>query len=132
MILDCDSSRICPWFVEFRIALVDADPFTRQNQHKHFNGLLNQRVEASDPTESRTRIRYAHTREVDTFHSLGENRKARVTRDQANGQVQRIVEKTRVADMNITSPKRLFDWRISVSLENQGSASRFSLDRLEG
>ena len=29
----------------------------------------------------------------------------------------RAVEKIRVADMNVYSPKRLFDWRVSVSLE---------------
>ena len=45
-----------------------------------------------------------------------------MTRDQKTGQVKRVVEKTRVADMNITSPKRFFDWRISVSLENEGES----------
>lgn len=44
-----------------------------------------------------------------------------MTRDQKNPEkVLRVVEKTRIADMNIFSPKRLFDWRISVSMEMPG------------
>ena len=92
-----------------------------QRQHKHFNTLLNRRVEASASSSyTGSPIRYAHTREVDSFHPLTSNRKVRVTRNQKTGMVERVVEKTRVADMNIMSPKRCFDWRISVSLENQG------------
>ncbi|POY72214.1 hypothetical protein BMF94_4720 [Rhodotorula taiwanensis] len=93
-----------------------------QSQHAHFNQLLNMRVEeAAQPSYPHARIRYTHTRELDTFHSVpapaGGTRKVRVTRDQKDPTKVKAVEKVRVADMNIFSPKRLFDWRISVSLE---------------
>ncbi|ORY61043.1 CYTH-like domain-containing protein [Leucosporidium creatinivorum] len=95
------------------------------NQHKSFNHLLNSRVEeAAHPEYKDAVVRYMHTREVDSFHDVpsptgsGPKRKVRVTRDQKDpSKVLRVVEKTRIADMNIFSPKRLFDWRISVSVE---------------
>lgn len=98
-----------------------------ESQHAHFNHLLNLRVEESaDPNYPHARLRYTHTRELDSFHQVpasspegGPARKVRVTRDQKDPTTKvRAVEKIRVADMNILSPKRLFDWRISVSLEN--------------
>lgn len=95
-----------------------------ENQHAHFNQLLNMRVEESaDPSYPHARLRYTHTRELDSFHQVptpgggGPPRKVRVTRDQKDPTKVRAVEKIRVADMNIYSPKRLFDWRVSVSLE---------------
>ncbi|GAA6033572.1 hypothetical protein JCM8097_001461 [Rhodosporidiobolus ruineniae] len=91
------------------------------NQHKAFNRLLNSRVEESAaPTYPYATVRYAHTRELDTFHEVPPGRrKVRVTRDQKDKtKPASAVEKVRVADMNIFSPKRLFDWRLSVSLEN--------------
>ncbi|GAA5884298.1 hypothetical protein JCM6882_002217 [Rhodosporidiobolus microsporus] len=93
------------------------------NQHKSFNRLLNSRVEeTASPSYPSAIVRYAHTREVDTFHELpqpgGPRRKVRVTRDQKGVKQPHAVEKVRVADMNVFSPKRRFDWRVSVSLEN--------------
>lgn len=104
-----------------------------QNQHKAFNQLLNSRVEESaHPSYAFAPVRYSHTRELDTFHEIpamqGQpKRKVRVTRDQKDKSKPPIaVEKVRVADMNIFSPKRLFDWRVSVSLEMPGA---FALPR---
>lgn len=98
-----------------------------ERQHKAFNQLLNKRVEeAANPSYPFAPVRYAHTREVDSFHEMntagqGGKRKVRVTRDQKDpNKVLRVVEKTRIADMNIFSPKRLFDWRVSVSVEMPG------------
>ncbi|GAA5997455.1 mRNA triphosphatase [Rhodotorula paludigena] len=95
-----------------------------QNQHKAFNLLLNSRVEESaHPSYPAAPVRYAHTRELDTFHDVtlpgggGGRRKVRVTRDQKDKSRVSAVEKVRVADMNVFSPKRRFDWRVSVSLE---------------
>ncbi|KAG0660224.1 hypothetical protein C6P46_004678 [Rhodotorula mucilaginosa] len=98
-----------------------------ESQHAHFNHLLNLRVEESaDPSYPHARLRYTHTRELDSFHQVpspdggGPARKVRVTRDQKDPTTTtkvRAVEKIRVADMNVYSPKRLFDWRVSVSLE---------------
>ncbi|GAA5838057.1 hypothetical protein JCM5353_003382 [Sporobolomyces roseus] len=96
-----------------------------QSQHKSFNQLLNARVvETSHPSYSHSRIAYSHTHELDTFHQLPgpEKRKIRVTRDEKKKDQStsswKAVEKVRVADMNVYSPKRLFDWRVSISLEN--------------
>ena len=92
-----------------------------QNQHKSYNLLLNSRVEASAlPTYANAPIRYAHTRETDAFHDIGSGKKVRVTKD-GKGGVVAVVEKHRVADMNIYSPKRRFDWRVSVNVEVPGS-----------
>lgn len=102
-----------------------AHPLT-QNQHKSFNRLLNSRVEeTAQPSYPHAVVRYAHTREADTFHEVSipgqPRRKVRVTRDQKDRNKVKAVEKVRVADMNIYSPKRAFDWRVSVSLENPGA-----------
>lgn len=100
-----------------------------QNQHKAFNMLLNSRVEeAAQPSYPSARVRYAHTRELDTFHDVPpaprqSRRKVRVTRDQKDRNKVSAVEKVRVADMNVFSPKRRFDWRVSVSLEMPGECS---------
>ncbi|GAA5943634.1 mRNA triphosphatase [Sporobolomyces koalae] len=91
-------------------------------QHKAFNQLLNARVvETSHPQYPHARIAYSHTHELDTFHHLvAEKRKIRVTRDEKKRDPNswKAVEKVRVADMNVFSPKRWFDWRVSISLEN--------------
>ena len=78
------------------------------------------------------KINYSHPRERDSFFSIptysaGEReRKVRVTRKLVKdaggkytqeGQVSAVVEKVRIANMDVRSPKRLFDWRISVNLE---------------
>ncbi|GAA6017383.1 hypothetical protein JCM10207_005616 [Rhodosporidiobolus poonsookiae] len=92
------------------------------NQHKSFNRLLNSRVEeTASPQYPSAPVRYAHTRELDTFHELsvsGVRRKIRVTKDAKGRAPPKAVEKVRVADMNVYSPKRMFDWRVSVSLES--------------
>lgn len=55
----------------------------------------------------------------------------RVTRDEKTGAVLECVRKIRLADLNIYSPKRAADWRISVNLEVPGAClclrSRFAL-----
>ncbi|SCZ89961.1 BZ3500_MvSof-1268-A1-R1_Chr1-3g01691 [Microbotryum saponariae] len=95
------------------------------NQHKSYNVLLNSRVEESASEGCLTSpVRYVHTRETDSFHNSphGGGGKVRVTTQGKGpeGKVLRVVEKTRLADMNIASPKRCFDWRISVSTELPG------------
>lgn len=115
------------------------------SQHKTFNQLLNARVvETSHPTYPHHRIAYSHTHELDTFHHTPDKRKVRVTRNVdpkkpsssagppvgangfgGGGKDWKAVEKVRVADMNVFSPKRWFDWRVSISLENPGQFSFF-------
>ncbi|KAJ2957954.1 hypothetical protein NQZ79_g6418 [Umbelopsis isabellina] len=54
------------------------------------------------------------------FYKLPYGRKIRVTTDQQTGEIvpNGVLEKTRVADINIYSPNQAFDYRISVSLES--------------
>jgi len=92
-------------------------------------------TEAQAPGYTGAPIRYLHTREIDAFYNSQQTTaggavgktKVRVTRDQATGQVKNdpkaSVRKSRIADMNIYSPKRGFDFRISVSVEEPGRQS---------
>lgn len=43
-----------------------------------------------------------------------------MTRDEKTGEVVECVRKVRLSDLNIYSPKRAADWRISVNLEIPG------------
>lgn len=82
---------------------------------------------------------YKHTRETDTFYELTQagalalppsiasglninprhanKSKVRITTDQKTGRVLAKIIKVRVADIDIYSPKTLFDWRVSVNVE---------------
>jgi len=64
------------------------------------------------------RISYQHTRETDRFYNVN-GAKIRVTTDQKTGDVLdgRIVEKKRIADLNIYSPNTLLDYRITINVE---------------
>lgn len=59
----------------------------------------------------------------------GGRQKIRVTRDERTGQVKAggkaCIRKSRVADMNVFSPKRSFDFRISISVEQSGELAHF-------
>ncbi|KAI9243460.1 CYTH-like domain-containing protein [Sporodiniella umbellata] len=90
-------------------------------QHRHFNKMLNDMVNKTQNKEYRgERIQYKHTNEVDRFYSVPNSySKWRVTTD-ASGKVvpNGIVEKERVADLNIHSPNQPLDFRISVNIEH--------------
>jgi len=89
-------------------------------QHAHFNQLLNTLVSNSASSSHRgSQVHYAHTKLIDSFHPPHSNSrdKIRVTTDEKTGKVKESVVKTRVADLNIYSPKRKVDWRISVNVE---------------
>ncbi|KAG0165118.1 mRNA-capping enzyme subunit beta [Apophysomyces sp. BC1034] len=95
----------------------DADMPLRQ--HQHFNKLLNEQVNRTQARDYKgDRIKYKHTKEVDHFYQVG-NAKYRVTTDQKTGQIvpNGIIEKVRVANLNIHSPMRSLDYRISVNIE---------------
>lgn len=90
-------------------------------------------TEASQPGYSGAPIRYLHTKEIDSFYhstrsiagGAAGKTKVRVTRDQITNQIKQndpsvSVMKSRIADMNVYSPKRGFDFRISVSVEEPG------------
>ncbi|KAI0726249.1 mRNA triphosphatase CET1 [Fomitopsis betulina] len=86
-------------------------------QHKHFNELLNGLKIAPPPTAT-SGISYTHLRLIDSFYQSPDSRdKIRVTRDEKTGKVEQCVRKVRLGDLDIFSPKRAADWRISVNLE---------------
>ncbi|KIK69686.1 hypothetical protein GYMLUDRAFT_212451 [Collybiopsis luxurians FD-317 M1] len=91
------------------------------SQHKHFNTLLNNlKTRSSQPGyESGSSLNYSHLYLVDSFHPSGTNEreKIRVTRDEKTDSVVEVMKKIRLGDLNIYSPKRCADWRVSVNLE---------------
>lgn len=95
-------------------------------QHKHFNELLNG-LKVTPPPSATSSISYTHLRLIDSFYQSPDSRdKIRVTRDEKTGKVEQCVRKVRLGDLDIYSPKRAADWRISVNLEIPGT--QYSLD----
>ncbi|KAJ8661589.1 hypothetical protein O0I10_002857 [Lichtheimia ornata] len=91
-------------------------------QHKHFNEMLNALVTKSNARGYRgERIHYKHTYETDRFYHPNNNARTkwRVTTNQQTGQLVEngIIEKIRVADLNIHAPTQPLDYRISINLE---------------
>jgi len=92
-----------------------------KHQHKHFNQLLNGLKTA--PSQSSTPLDYHHLYLVDSFYQAdgNEREKVRVTRNEKTNQVVECVRKVRLGDLNIYSPKRAADWRVSVNVELPGA-----------
>ncbi|KAI4134389.1 MAG: hypothetical protein LQ347_001566 [Umbilicaria vellea] len=116
-----------------------------ESQHRTLNGFLNKALLSSQPTKTtptsavppkpRIPMSYVHTRECDasyelkssSYHTLPPSVRAlinqrhrprvRITTDQKSGRELAKIIKMRVADIEIYSPRTLFDWRVSVSLE---------------
>jgi hypothetical protein len=71
---------------------------------------------------------YAHLYLMDSFYPSpdGPDRdKIRVTRDEKTGTVVECMRKIRLGDLNVYSPKREADWRVSVNLEVPGEFPSF-------
>lgn len=95
-------------------------------QHKHFNSLLNKLEQSSRQNSHPTSpLKYTHTFLVDTFYppDSSDGNKIRVTRDEKTGEVKACIKKIRLGNMDIFSPKRSVDWRLSVNLEVPGKLS---------
>ncbi|KAF9925631.1 mRNA-capping enzyme subunit beta [Linnemannia zychae] len=90
-------------------------------QHAHFNTCLNKVHEMSQQSESK--VEYKHTYEIDQFYTSQGN-KTRVTLDQKTRKIlpNGIIKKERIADLDIFSPRRPFDYRISVNVEEPAPA----------
>lgn len=93
-----------------------------QSQHASYNRLLNSLVSRSgEASYTGAKISYLRRKEVDYFHPTSTGR-VRVTRDadtlaiKPNG----VIQKQRLADLNIYCPHRRFDYRISINVENTG------------
>ena len=91
-----------------------------QKQHQHFNKLLNDlKIKQAD-----LHIDYEHLHLIDNFFEPDRGReKIRVTRDEKSGDVRACMRKVRLGDLNIYSPKRHVDWRVSVNVEIPGTSS---------
>ncbi|KIK08018.1 hypothetical protein K443DRAFT_672901 [Laccaria amethystina LaAM-08-1] len=90
------------------------------HQHKHFNSLLNNlKTTSAQPSHPASPLGYSHLYLVDSFYPSDSNdrEKIRVTRDEKTGTVIECMRKIRLGDLNIYSPKRAADWRVSVNLE---------------
>ncbi|KAM0790538.1 hypothetical protein ACM66B_003407 [Microbotryomycetes sp. NB124-2] len=92
-------------------------------QFDHYHHLLNEVVhESESPSNTGAKMRYSHRKEVDSFHESdvehpSHQRRVRVTKDYQTNKVLNVIRKVRVADMAVYSPKRQFDWRLSVNVE---------------
>ncbi|GLB38204.1 putative mRNA triphosphatase CET1 [Lyophyllum shimeji] len=91
-------------------------------QHKHYNTLLNNLMNtSSQPSYPSSPLSYSHLKLVDSFYPASDSPhdrdKVRVTRDEKTGTVTECMRKIRLGDLNIYSPRRAADWRVSVSLE---------------
>ncbi|KAG9227475.1 hypothetical protein PLEOSDRAFT_1046018 [Pleurotus ostreatus PC15] len=89
------------------------------HQHKHYNNLLNNLMNTSHQSNRPSPpLEYNHLHLIDTFYPVeGQRQKVRVTREEQSGKVQECMKKIRLGDLNIYSPKRAADWRVSVNLE---------------
>ncbi|KAJ1667113.1 mRNA-capping enzyme subunit beta [Coemansia sp. RSA 1813] len=86
-------------------------------QHAAFNRLLNQRVDETRRSEFRgSRIVYSHTKEIDHFYKI-EGMRIRVTTEKDSGRIISVITKTKVADLNIYSPRTKLDIRITINEE---------------
>ncbi|KAJ3490437.1 hypothetical protein NLI96_g1442 [Meripilus lineatus] len=90
-------------------------------QHKHYNTLLNGlKTTPPQPGFPISPLEYTHLRLVDNFYQTEnprEKEKIRVTRDEKTGTVHACMRKIRLGSLDIYSPKRAVDWRISVNME---------------
>ncbi|CAG8484127.1 12576_t:CDS:2 [Ambispora gerdemannii] len=89
-------------------------------QHCHFNNILNARVNHTmNPSYQGAPVKYKHTKETDRFYRTESGNKIRVTTDQSSGQILEggVVEKIRIANLNIYSPNTHLDYRITVNIE---------------
>ncbi|TCD70742.1 mRNA-capping enzyme subunit beta [Steccherinum ochraceum] len=90
-------------------------------QHKHFNSILNNlKTFSAQPGHTSAPLEYTHLHLVDTFYQPDSTRdkdKVRVTRDEKSGTVLECMQKVRLGNLDVYSPKRAADWRISVNME---------------
>lgn len=91
-------------------------------QHRHYNQLLNNLVTYAANAPAGEQVRYQHQKEIDYFYDERTPEgpvHLRVTRDAQTLQPKPggVITKKRVADINVYSPRRAFDYRISINTE---------------
>ncbi|KAI9351997.1 mRNA triphosphatase CET1 [Obelidium mucronatum] len=84
------------------------------DQHGNFNRFLNKAVE-----DHKGAVKYTHRYELDKFYPPNRSGgdRVRVTVDTKTDEVIAVIEKKRIADLNIYSPSTQLDYRISINLE---------------
>jgi hypothetical protein len=104
-----------------------------QRQHAALNQLLNTTTEESArwrpdpsiPPQLQSKpwpIRYKRERQIDEFYQYeGQSRggKIRVSRNKETGEVIEVIRKKRYADLNVANGGEPFDFRVSLSTEEQ-------------
>lgn len=86
-------------------------------QHQHYNQQLNKlHVTSTQPGHPSSPVGYAHHYLIDSFYGTDRDGRVRVTRDEKTNEVE-SVRKIKLANLEIYSPKRQADWRVTVSLE---------------
>ena len=85
--------------------------------------MNNLKTTSAQPSHPASPLGYSHLYLVDSFYPSDTNdrEKIRVTRDEKTGTVIECMRKIRLGDLNIYSPKRAADWRVSVNLEVPGA-----------
>jgi hypothetical protein len=93
-----------------------------QSQHAQYNRILNSLVSRSgESSYTGAKVSYQRRKEIDYFHPAPGG-KVRVTRDADTLAIKPdgIIQKQRIADLNIHCPNRLFDYRISINTAAPG------------
>ncbi|KAK1216877.1 mRNA-capping enzyme subunit beta [Marasmius sp. AFHP31] len=104
--------------VEAKVGVIKDKMSGQRHQHKHFNTLLNKlKMSSSQPGYAATPLDYHHLYHIDSFYESRDREKVRVTKEEKTGNVVESIKKIRLGDLNIYSPKRNADWRVSVNLE---------------
>ena len=88
--------------------------------------MNNLKTTSAQPSHPASPLGYSHLYLVDSFYPSDTNdrEKIRVTRDEKTGTVIECMRKIRLGDLNIYSPKRAADWRVSVNLEVPGALGK--------
>jgi hypothetical protein len=93
-----------------------------QSSHAHLNQLLNDLATSTVRSSGRAPIKYRHTRQIDSFYPLGSGSdKVRVSMDEASNELVACIIKKKIAHLNISSPRKPVDWRVSISVEEPAS-----------
>ncbi|KDN53056.1 mRNA triphosphatase CET1 [Tilletiaria anomala UBC 951] len=88
-------------------------------QHAHFNAKLNEVVErTSSQSYKGDKVRYRRSMEADAFYHIpGSKERIRVTKNEETMKITNAIVKKRIANMEVYSPRSLFDFRISINTE---------------
>lgn len=101
-----------------------------KKQNQSLNNLLNSITSASNTDPSLFPIKFYRARHIDSFYNISSSHrgggKVRVSRDREGNVVRDgVIRKKRIADLNVTSPRSAFDWRVSINTEEPSESFCF-------